>query len=47
MGTLVLDAEFAAELLNEGVSFVACGVDSVILARGSDALLATVKDKMR
>ena len=47
VGTLVLDAEFAAELLNEGFSFVACGVDSVILARGSDALLASVKDKLR
>ena len=46
VGTLVLDADFAAELLNDGFTFVACGVDSAILARGSDALLASVKDKM-
>ena len=45
VGTLVLDADFAAELLDEGFTFVACGVDSVILARGSDALLAAVRDK--
>ena len=47
VGTLVLDADFAAELLDEGFTFVACGVDSVILARGSDALLASVKEKRR
>ncbi len=46
VGTLVLDAGFAAELLNEGFSFVACGTDTSILARGTDALLANVKDKM-
>ena len=47
VGTLVLDADFAAELLNDGFTFVACGVDSVILARGSDALLAEVQKKRR
>ena len=47
VGTLVLDADFAAELLDEGFTFVACGVDSVILARGSDALLAAVQEKRR
>ncbi len=47
VGTLVLDADFAAELLDEGFAFVACGTDSSILARGSDALLASVKEKRR
>lgn len=46
VGTLVLDADFAAELLNEGFSFVACGTDTSILARGTDVLLANVKDQM-
>ena len=46
VGTLVLDAGFAAELMNEGFSFVACGTDTSILARGTDALLAQVKDRM-
>ena len=46
VGTLVLDAGFAAELLNEGFSFVACGTDTSILARGTDVLLAQVKDQM-
>ena len=45
VGTLVLDAGFAAELLNDGFSFVACGVDSAVLARGTDALLAAVREK--
>ncbi len=43
VGTLVLDPAFAVELLNEGFTFVACGTDAAILARGSDALLAKVK----
>ena len=43
VGTLVLDTEFAAKLLNEGFTFVACGSDASILAKGSDALLAQVK----
>lgn len=42
-GTLVTDADFAAELLKEGLTFVACGTDSSLLARGADSLLATVK----
>lgn len=46
VGTLVTNAEFAAELLNEGFSFVACGTDSGLLAKASDALLADVKDKL-
>ncbi|MDE0212004.1 MAG: aldolase/citrate lyase family protein [Boseongicola sp.] len=43
-GTLVLDAQLAAELLNEGFTFVACGTDTSVLARGADGLLAAVKD---
>ncbi|MDE0524166.1 MAG: aldolase/citrate lyase family protein [Boseongicola sp.] len=43
-GTLVLDAGLAAELLNEGFTFVACGTDTSVLARGADGLLAAVKD---
>ncbi len=45
VGTLVLDADFASELINDGFAFVAVGVDSAILARGADALLAQVKNK--
>lgn len=46
VGTLVSSADFAAELLNDGFSFVACGSDSGLLAKGSDALLANVKGKL-
>ena len=46
VGTLVMDPEFAADLLNEGFTFVACGSDTGLLAKASDALLATVKSKM-
>lgn len=46
VGTLVLDAGFAAELLRDGFSFVACGVDSAVLSRGADTLLAHVKENM-
>lgn len=46
VGTLVLDTGFAAELLNDGFSFVACGVDGSLLARASDAALAEVKDRL-
>lgn len=42
-GTLVQTADQAAELLNGGFSFVACGSDLGLLARGADALLANVK----
>ena len=45
VGTLVLDPDFAADLINEGFTFVACGTDTSILARGADALLKSVKDK--
>lgn len=42
VGTLVMHTAFAAELQNEGFSFVACGADAALLAKGSDALLARV-----
>jgi 4-hydroxy-2-oxoheptanedioate aldolase len=43
VGTLVSDPAFAADLLRDGFSFVACGSDAGLLARGADTLLATVK----
>ncbi len=46
VGTLVFDAKFAAELLQEGFSFVACGSDLALMSRGADALLADVKRRM-
>ncbi len=47
VGTLVQDTAFAAELLNDGFSFVACGVDTVLLARGADSLLADVRKRLQ
>lgn len=46
VGTLVNDADFAAQLLNDGFTFVACGTDTMLLSRATDALLADVKSKM-
>ncbi len=46
VGTLVSDPAFAAELLNDGFSFVACGSDSGLLAKGADTLLSTVRGKL-
>lgn len=46
VGTLVSDAAFAAQLLNDGFSFVACGSDAGLLAKGADTLLNTVKSKL-
>ena len=43
VGTLVLDAGFARNLLDQGFSYVACGVDTAILAHGADALLTAMK----
>ncbi len=43
VGTLVLDPEFARRLVGEGFSFVACGTDAALLARGADRLLVSVK----
>ena len=42
-GTLTTDPALAVELLNEGFAFVACGLDTDVLAKASDALLAKVK----
>ncbi|MEM7424958.1 MAG: HpcH/HpaI aldolase/citrate lyase family protein [Pseudomonadota bacterium] len=42
-GTLVQNAEKAVELFGQGFSFVACGSDLGLLARGADKLLADVK----
>ena len=46
VGTLVSDPAFAAELLNDGFSFVACGSDAGLLAKGADTLLSAVRDKI-
>ena len=46
VGTLVLDSDLAAELINDGFTFVACGSDISLLAKSSDALLANVKGKI-
>jgi 4-hydroxy-2-oxoheptanedioate aldolase len=43
VGTLVMDTGFAAELLNDGFTFVACATDASLLAKASDAALASVK----
>ena len=37
-GTLSTNADMAADLLAEGFDFVACGMDTDILAKGADAL---------
>lgn len=46
VGTLVFDPVRAAELLKEGFTFVACGSDHSLVAKGSDNLLATVKGNL-
>lgn len=46
VGTLVLDPDFAADLLNDGFTFVACGTDAALLAKASDTLLATVRNQL-
>ena len=43
VGTLVLSSEFAAQLLNDGFNYVACGMDTVLLANAADGLLKQVK----
>lgn len=47
VGTLVLDPDFAAKLLKDGFTFVACGVDTALLANASDNLLAKMKVAIR
>jgi len=46
VGTLVTDPGFAAELMDEGFTFVACGLDTGLLARASDRLLADMKGRL-
>ena len=46
VGTLVQDPTFAAELLMDGFTFVACGSDTGLLTKASDTLLATIKDQL-
>ncbi len=43
VGTLVTDPRFAAQLLNEGFTFVACGTDTGLLAKAADGLLAQMR----
>lgn len=43
VGTLVADTKLARRLLDEGFTFVACGIDASILSRGVDALLGEMK----
>ncbi len=43
VGTLVSDPDFARQLITEGFTFVACGSDLGVLARGADNLLKTMK----
>lgn len=47
VGTLVSDPAFAADLLNEGFTFVAIATDTGLLARGADAALAQTKGALR
>ena len=42
-GTLVMNVEFARELVDRGFLFVACGSDAGLLARGADSLIAQMK----
>ncbi|MGH1361174.1 MAG: HpcH/HpaI aldolase family protein [Burkholderiaceae bacterium] len=46
VGTLVQDPDFAVSLLNEQFTFVACGSDTGLLARGADALVQNVRHKL-
>lgn len=43
VGTLTVNPDKARELLDAGFTFVACGIDVGILARGADELLAKVR----
>ncbi|WP_342070248.1 aldolase/citrate lyase family protein [Yoonia algicola] len=47
VGTLVTDPAFAAKLLADGFTFVACGTDTNLLAKGADALLAQMRAATR
>lgn len=43
VGTLVTDPAFARKLFADGFTFVACGTDTNLLAKGADALLAQMR----
>lgn len=43
VGTLVQDPAFAKSLLADGFTFVACGLDTTLLARAADSLLETMR----
>ncbi|SFR33283.1 4-hydroxy-2-oxoheptanedioate aldolase [Yoonia tamlensis] len=43
VGTLVTDPGMAADLLNDGFTFVACGTDVGMLVKATDSLLAQVR----
>ena len=45
-GTLSTNPDHAASLLEEGFDFVACGLDSDVLAKGADALAAKMRKAM-
>ncbi|GAB5438087.1 HpcH/HpaI aldolase family protein [Falsiruegeria mediterranea] len=47
VGTLVTNPAFAADLLNEGFTFVAIATDTGLLARAADAALAKTKGALR
>lgn len=47
VGTLSTDVAFAAELMNEGFNFVACGLDTDVLAKGTDQVLAQMRRATR
>ena len=46
VGTLVTDPKFAAQLMNEGFTFVAIATDTGLLARAADQALAQTKDAL-
>jgi len=43
VGTLVTDIPFARNLMAQGFTYIACGVDTVILSRGADAVAAAMR----
>ncbi len=47
VGTLTLNPKQAKELMAQGFSFVACGMDNALLARAADALLADMQASLQ
>ena len=43
VGTLVTNIPFARNLMAQGFTYIACGVDTVILSRGADAVAAAMR----